>query len=198
MFKTYLRNLHIYKKIARIYWDILHEKREWKLYVLCSIPGEVGVKLRAKFLVKYFGAYGKHPYIREGFRVDNPHKLVIGNYFRCNRDLYISAGGGVEIGDYVLIGPSCKIWSINHKYDRLDIPIYKQGWDKELVIIEDGVWIAANVFIAPGVTIGKGSVIFAGAVVVKSVRPYAIVAGNPGRIIGSRSCSEEYIENRER
>jgi acetyltransferase-like isoleucine patch superfamily enzyme len=53
-------------------------------------------------------------------------------------------------------------------------------------VIEDDVWVGARAIILPGVTIGHGSVIGAGAVVAKSVPPYSIVVGNPGRVVRSR------------
>ena len=47
------------------------------------------------------------------------------------------------------------------------------------VTIEDNVWIGGNSTILPGVTIGHGSVIGAGSVVVKSIPPDTVAAGNP-------------------
>ena len=58
--------------------------------------------------------------------------------------------------------------------------------------IGDDVWIGYNAIILSGVKIGQGAVIAAGAVVVKDVPPYAIVGGNPAKIIKYR-CSEERI-----
>ena len=51
------------------------------------------------------------------------------------------------------------------------------------VVIEDNVWIGANVIILKGVTIGEGSIVVAGSVVTKSVPSYSLVGGNPARII---------------
>ena len=67
--------------------------------------------------------------------------------------------------------------------------IVNQGWnvDKRNIIIEDDVWIGANSVILPGITIEQGAVIGAGSVVTKDVPSYAIVAGNPAKIIKYRS-----------
>lgn len=51
------------------------------------------------------------------------------------------------------------------------------------VIIEENVWIGANVTIIPGVTVGKYSVIAAGSVVIRDVPPYSVVAGVPARVV---------------
>ena len=52
------------------------------------------------------------------------------------------------------------------------------------VQIEDDVWIGFNAAILKGVTIGRGAVVAAGCVVTRDVAPYAIVAGNPARVVG--------------
>ena len=59
------------------------------------------------------------------------------------------------------------------------------GYIKETVIGND-VWIGDNVFIKSGIKVGDGAIIGAGAVVVKDVEPYAIVGGNPAKIIRHR------------
>jgi phosphonate metabolism protein (transferase hexapeptide repeat family) len=54
------------------------------------------------------------------------------------------------------------------------------------VIIGHDVWIGHGAIILPGRSVGTGAVIAAGAVVTKNVEPYAIVAGNPARVIRQR------------
>jgi acetyltransferase-like isoleucine patch superfamily enzyme len=56
----------------------------------------------------------------------------------------------------------------------------------EGVIIGHDVWIGRSAIVLAGVTVGDGSVIGAGSVVTKDVPPYAIVAGNPARLIRYR------------
>ncbi len=57
---------------------------------------------------------------------------------------------------------------------------------KGSVIIGNDVWVGMDAMILSGVTVGDGAVIGAGAVVTKDVEPYAIVAGNPARLIRYR------------
>ncbi|EGP5048105.1 CatB-related O-acetyltransferase [Enterococcus faecium] len=61
------------------------------------------------------------------------------------------------------------------------------------IIVQDDVWIGDNVLILSGVNIGKGAVVAAGSVVTKNVPPYAIVGGNPAKVIKYR-FSPEIIE----
>lgn len=60
------------------------------------------------------------------------------------------------------------------------------------VTIGNDVWIGQRVMIMPGVTIGDGSIVGAASVVTKDVPDYAIVAGNPARIIRYRN---QYCES---
>lgn len=62
--------------------------------------------------------------------------------------------------------------------------------DKDVVVEED-VWIACNVTLLSGVRIGRGAVVGAGSVVRKNVPPYAIVVGNPAKVIGFKFTPEE-------
>jgi len=66
--------------------------------------------------------------------------------------------------------------------------ISNQFWCTEInsIIICDDVWVGANSVILPGVTIGEGAIIAAGSVVTKNIPPYAIVVGNPAKILKFR------------
>lgn len=95
--------------------------------------------------------------------------------------------GDVRIGNDVMMGTNCIIYTRNHAFDRIDIPMRQQGFNEvKPVIISNDVWIGGRVTILPGVHVGEGAVIGAGAVVTKNVPPYAIVAGNPASIIKYR------------
>jgi acetyltransferase-like isoleucine patch superfamily enzyme len=55
--------------------------------------------------------------------------------------------------------------------------------DPQPVVIEDNVWVGFEAVVLPGVTIGRGAIIGCKTVVAEDVPPYAVVAGNPARII---------------
>lgn len=95
--------------------------------------------------------------------------------------------GPVEIGDNVMMGPECIFYTINHCHDRIDTPMICQGMTKpEKIVIEEDVWLGSRVIVLPGVVIGRGSIIGTGTVVTKSVPPYSIVVGNPGKVVRNR------------
>ncbi len=98
-----------------------------------------------------------------------------------------SIGEQTHIGSDVMMGPDCVIYTRNHRFDRLDIPMREQGYGPvEPVEIGDDCWIGGRVTILPGVHVGNGAVIAAGAVVTKDVPPYAVVGGVPAKIICNR------------
>lgn len=102
-----------------------------------------------------------------------------------NSGIGISASikGKCIIGNNVMMGPNCTIYTRNHKFDDIEIPMDKQGFQEEKpVYIGDDVWIGGGVTILPGVCVGSHSIIGAGAVVTKNVPEWAIVAGNPAKI----------------
>ncbi|WP_318011557.1 CatB-related O-acetyltransferase [Mesorhizobium sp. CO1-1-9] len=57
--------------------------------------------------------------------------------------------------------------------------------------IGNDVWIGLRAVIMPGITIGDGAIIGAGSIVTKDVAPYAIVAGNPARLLRYRFTDDQ-------
>ena len=97
----------------------------------------------------------------------------------------------VVIGNNVIMGPDVKIYSKNHRHDSLDVPIQSQGDVSFETIIGNDVWIGANVIILPGKNIGNHSILAAGAIITKDVPDYAVVGGNPAKIIKYRNKAEK-------
>lgn len=107
------------------------------------------------------------------------------------------------IGKKVLFGPKPTIITGDHRIDIIGKHIIDITVEEKLpendqpVIIEDGVWVGANVTILKGVTIGRGSVIAAGSVVTKSCSPYSIIGGIPAKLLRMRFTEEEILEHDE-
>lgn len=74
---------------------------------------------------------------------------------------------------------------------------WSSGEIVEDVIVDEHVWIGANVTLCPGTHIGRGCLVAAGAVCVKSKKypPYTIIGGNPAKVIKYRFTLEEQIEH---
>ena len=129
---------------------------------------------------------GRSINVEKGAFFGDGSQIEIGDYSGIGIDCRLN--GPVKIGRDVMMGPEVMVLTANHKFARLDIPMWKQGSQPpEPVIIEDDVWIGTRVVILPGVHIRKGSVVGAGAVVTKDVPEYAIVGGNPAQVIKYRS-----------
>ncbi|MCH7415767.1 acyltransferase [Belliella sp. R4-6] len=112
--------------------------------------------------------------------------LKVGNNSSIGPYSYIGCSGYIEIGDNVMMSPRVSIYSENHNFGDVALPMIDQGVTRSFVKIEDDCWIAANSIILAGVTVGKGSIVAAGSVVTKDVPPFSIVGGNPAKIIKSR------------
>ena len=111
-------------------------------------------------------------------------KLRIGNNVGIGKNAYIAQlGGSIDIGDNVLLADSVRMYSISHEYNDKKKLILQQGYKTHTIKISDNVWIGSGVVIFNSVTIGEGAVIGANSVVNKSIPPFTVFAGNPGKVI---------------
>lgn len=142
-------------------------------------------KIRAFLCRRIFNSAGKNLDIEHGAFFGSGGEIEIGDNSGIGLDCRVN--GPLKIGRDVMMGPDVMIFTQNHANDRLDIPMNLQTAPKVPVEIGDDVWIAARVIILPGVKIGSGSIIGAGAVVTKDVPEYAVVGGNPARVLKYRN-----------
>ncbi|MBT1699564.1 CatB-related O-acetyltransferase [Fulvivirgaceae bacterium PWU4] len=116
------------------------------------------------------------------------------------QSLYVTEKEKLVIGNYVSIAPDVTFFlGVNHQINTATtFPFYskliKRGPIDAIsngpVVVEDEVWIGTGARIFSGVRIGKGAIVAAGALVTKDVPPYAIVGGNPARLIRFRFTEE--------
>lgn len=174
----------------------------------------VGFKLRHLFwrtIIRSSGGdIGKNAEIYESVRIasGNPGSIFIGDNVRMLRNVTISTykqgkidiGNNVHVGegtivasnaeikimDDVTIGPQTVIADLDHVHKETGIPINRQGFFCEKILIEEDCWIATHCTILKGVTVGRGSVIGAGSVVIHDIPSYSIAVGVPARVIKAR------------
>lgn len=118
-------------------------------------------------------------------RIGGGAVVSVGEHFHSN-GLTIMGGGNVLIGRYFHSGSNCKIRLGSHDYDHGNAIPYGEKYDSKNVEIGDFVWLGSDVIICGNVKIGTGAIIAMGAVVVKDVPNYAIVGGNPAKVIKYR------------
>lgn len=63
------------------------------------------------------------------------------------------------------------------------------------IIVEEDVWIASNVTLLMGAHIGRGSVLGSGSVIRSKIPPYAVVMGNPAKVVGFKFNPEQILEH---
>ena len=130
-------------------------------------------------------------------------KISVGRYTSINGPgtRIFGAKYGVNIGSFCSIASNVIIQEHNHNMKTVstcDVVGHVLGIkndniavSKGEIVIEDDVWIGSNSVILSGVKIGRGAVIGAGSIVTKYVPKYAIVAGNPAKVIKMRFNDEE-------
>lgn len=109
------------------------------------------------------------------------HNLQIGRYCSVANDVHFLIGRGKNYR---------RISTSNAKILHSAPSVKNDYREKGSIIIENDVWIGRKSFIMAGVTVHNGAVIAANSHVVKDVPPYAIVGGNPARVIGYRFDKE--------
>lgn len=173
-------------------------------------PGITGRRLRACYYGMRLKRLGPGAQFHERIELEAPENIVIGSQFLAMRDCFLcaNADGTIEIGDHVSlatnvminagqqglirigndvgIGNNSVLRSSPHAFQDPLRPFRLQGHTPGQIIVEDDVWVAANVVLLPGTHVERGCVIGSGSVVSGVVKAYSIIAGNPGRVVGRR------------
>ena len=137
-----------------------------------SISGQPGAALR----LGNNGFVAAHAYITDDVRLGD----------HCTVNPFATLRGKIHGGDGVRIGAYACLMGFNHGYADTTKPIWQQPHTRKGIVLGDDIWIGAHVSIMDGVKVGSHTILAAGAVVTKDVPDYAIVGGNPARIIRMR------------
>lgn len=156
-------------------------------------------RLRMSALRPLFKRYGS------GFRFDPDGIYTYRNIYAGDnvslglKPILIAELSEIHIGNHVMFGPEVVVVGGGHNtkiIGRFMTDIHEKTGNEDLgVIIEDDVWVGARAVILRGVCVGRGCIIGAGAVVTKSVPPYAIVGGNPARVLSFRWPVESILKH---
>ncbi len=140
-------------------------------------------------VVAYFRqAYWKARLARMGERskiyknvvVHQPEMVSIGNGSSLCEFVHIWGGGGVSIGNNVLVASHVSISSLTHEKNT---KIFAMTIIRKPIVIEDNCWIGSGATILPGLKLNQGCIVGAGAVVTKDVPANSIVVGVPAKVI---------------
>ena len=120
---------------------------------------------------------GEKSTIRNPVTVVEPNKVKMGKNSIIMNNALLMASGGIEIGDCTMVAAHAKLISNDHDlYDRSILTIVP-------IKIGNHVWVGAGATILKGVTVGDHAIIGGGSVVNKDVPPYAVVVGNPAKVV---------------
>lgn len=162
-----------------------------------------------KSLLNIFTSFNKNKYAQfgENSSIEYPNYIIgstnifIGNNVWINSlSLLNCPMGHLIIKNNVSIGQKFTAITFTHIFDSQDDIPESQEWGKRLrskdVIINEHVWIGANVTLLPGCIIGRGSIVAAGSICPgKEYPPYTIIGGNPAKVIKFRLTLEQQIQH---
>ncbi len=192
------------KILTFLYFKVGFELRYWFWKAaIHSMGGKIGKNVKFYESVRIVGdspgaiAIGDDVRILRGVTISTSSggSVQIGNGIHIGEGSVIHSGVRISIGDNVIIGPQNIIVDLDHRFERMDLPINQQGMSGKEVRIEEDVWIASHCVIIKGVTIGRGAVIAAGSIVNKSIPPYSVAAGVPAKAIKKRGEPQKEIRD---
>lgn len=163
--------------------DVLaaHNKRAVRLLSLYEQAHPTDPDIARYLLAQVIGSVGEGVDIRPPLRVDYGHNITIGDGSWVNFGLTALDVAPIVIGQDVLIGPNCSLYTAIHPTEPGP---RRAKWESAAPItLGDNVWLGGSVVVCPGVTIGENSIIGAGAVVTRDIPANSIAVGNPARVI---------------
>lgn len=136
---------------------------------------------REALLRRLLGSVGTRVHFEPTFRCEFGSNIHIGDRFYANFDCVMLDGGGIHIGDDVLLGPRVGIYTSNHAIDAAERAA--GGCIGKPVRIGNRVWVGAGTHVNPGVQIGDDSIIGSGSVLTSDIPAGVIAAGVPCRVL---------------
>ena len=167
-------------------------------HIFVSIARKVRSKINTKITSLFLHSHGKYFGVARLARIASSAKVDVGDHVSFN-GMTISGCGTVKIGNWFHSGTNVLIMLGSHDYEHGDAIPYGTHNVAKHVVIDDFVWLGSNVSICGNVHIGEGAIIGLGSVVVKDVPAYAIVGGNPAKVIKYRNIEQfKYLKEQGR
>lgn len=114
-------------------------------------------------------------------------KVVIGDNSAIGaRSILVTRNTDIEIGENHMMGAYGYIGTGSHQYQDETIPMNRQKYIAEPVLIEEDVWLGIRVTVLPGSIIRKGSVVGACSMVNGEIESYQVATGIPAKKVKSR------------
>ena len=135
-----------------------------------------------RWLLRCFGAQiGEGVIVRPSVKVPYPWKLKIGDHSWIGDDAVLYSFATITIGKNAVVSQKSYLCAGTHDYRS-------PGFDIQAfpIVIEDEVWVAADVFVAPGVTIGRGAVVGSRSSVFSNLPEMMVCVGSPARPVHPR------------
>lgn len=145
-----------------------------------------------------FGYCAKNAIIRYPIKIYNPNGLFVYENTSLAHDILIinSSKEKVIVKRNSVIAARTTFVTNNH-ISIVSIPLFLLHTNdiSEDIIVEEDCWIGTGAIILAGAHLGRGSIVGAGSIVTKDIPPYAVVAGNPAKIIAVKFSIPQIIEH---
>lgn len=145
---------------------------------------------------KLFDNVGENVSIRPKTKISYMKNISINDNSSIGDRSQIIAADKIKIGSNVMMGPEVLILTQNHNIVGQNKLLIEGGVNKKAVYIGDDVWIGARSIILPGAKLNRGIIVAAGSIVVGKEYPaYAVIGGNPAKVIKYREESDQDVLN---
>lgn len=168
--------LSLSNRAARALWGVV--------WVLLFRPSPRSLHAWRRALLRLFGArLGAGVRVYASARIWAPWNLAMGDFSVMGDQVDCYTVDRIEIGAHSIVSQYTFLCTATHDIDQPRFPLVTAP-----IAIGPQAWVAADVFIGPGVTVGEGAVVGARASVFKDVPPWAVVGGNPARVLRMRQA----------
>ena len=163
-------------------------------------------QLNRRWAVRRNVRIGARVHIGVGSVLEAPQSLVVEDDVYIGKYCTIECDGRIGAGT-IIANTAGLIGRNDHDHRAIGLtmryapwvgePDYQGPAKGERLIVEGDAWIGYGAIVLSGVRVGRGAVLAAGSVVTRDVPRYAIVAGVPARVVGTRFNDDEIRRHEE-